>query len=921
MAAVEKKVVKVGARLSKFIGSKATREKKMQAAAMQAEFTLHDTLIILCYLGRDADPEIASQARKNLIPAARNWYGRPDRPELPEPIHEIVMKVIERVGLGESAEEISPEDSCVKGNIGLLGLGEIIQAIDHNNRSVTLVLDNHGQKADIYTDKGKVVGALCDEMDGLDALYRAFSWVDASFQYTLSDPGPFENRINVNTFALVMDALEHAPETDPFDSEASRTWNVEGHLKVMNIFEIAEIFEMNSKPAVCKLARDESKGELYFRNGRICNALLGTKQGMDAACSLLAWPNANFTISRGGEDVDEVIHVGMQNLIIEAMRLLDEGVTVTDKIANELKLIDELFEGQDLVTLPVLDKVRIVFGEDEFARETLESDGNPLVRKAIKVKISKTVHKFLNPATQHEIRLQAAKGKASLSTTEKLVLLSYLSHDDNQEIKEQAKQTLAALDIPTYRKGFGSDLHPSVMDFLVRETIRESSLIKVAAGCETILEETALHILDNWSDEEILTTIIENRKLLERSPSVTAKLAAISRDMEDIRKRIDAFEQGLLQGQTDLKVEGAMDLCGLSGLLSAARQGVRSGTISIDGPGKSGRVFFKRGKVVGAVAGELEGLDGLRDLMTWKDARFRYTLRTHFHADNLDPQKALEFLESDSGGSTRQREEDGGALKLISGSLKVMDAYETLASLEKSSGTILTSMICEEGSGEVYQRNGRVIHAHVGGKDDPLHAMAAMLAWNGVRFITRSAVGECPVTMDKTLSDFFTESMKLIPEEIMRTPRPGELPEWELSEEESESLYHRILNMGVAEKVKLAFMGNKEARSILVRDPIKLVAIAVVKSPKIREDEIEAISKSKQVCEDVLRQIASTKEWSKSYTIKLNLANNSKTPLPLSMKFLSHFREPDLRKLAKSKNIPAALATQARRLAEVKGDR
>ncbi|MFH1114827.1 MAG: DUF4388 domain-containing protein [Pseudomonadota bacterium] len=921
MPAVEKKVVKVGARLSKFIGAKATREKKMQAAAMQAEFTLHDTLIILCYLGKDTDPEIASQARKNLIPAARNWYGRPDRPELPEPIHEIVMKVIERVGLGEKKEDVGPKDSSVRGNIGLLGLGEIIQAIDHNNRSVRLALEFEGRKADIYTDQGKVVGAVCDGIDGLEALYRAFGWVDASFHYSLADPGPFENRINVNTFALVMDALEHAPDTDPFDSDVSTTWSVQGHLRTMNIFEIAEIFEMNSKPAVCRLARDESKGELYFRNGRICNAVLGDTDGMDAACSLLAWPNAEFTITRGGEDIEEVIHVGMQNLIIEAMRLLDEGVTVTEKIANELKLIDELFEGQDLVTLPVLDKVRIVFGEDEFARETLESDGNPLVRKAIKVKISKTVHKFLNPATEHEIRLNAAKGKAPLSTTEKLVLLSYLSHDDNPEIKEQAKKTLEALDVTTYRKGFGSDLHPSVMDFLVRETIKESSLIKVAAGCETILEETALHILDNWSDEEILTTVVENRKLLERSPSVATKLAQGSRHIEDIRQRIDAFEESLIQGQTDLKVEGALDLCSLSGLLSAARQGIRSGTILIEGLGKTGRVYFQRGKVVGAVAGELEGLDGLKDLATWKDARFRYTLRTHFHVQNVDPQKALEFLESHASGPSPVDGQMGSSLKLMTGSLKVMDAYETLTSLEKTPGTLMTTIMCEEGSGEVYQRNGRVIHAQVGGKDDPLHAMAAMLAWNGVRFITRPAFGESPATLDKTLNDFFTESMKLLPEEIMRAPRPGELPEWELSEEESESLYHRIMNMGVADKVKMAFLGNKEARSILVRDPIKLVAMAVVKSPKIREDEIEAISKSKQVCEDVLRQIATTKEWSKSYAIKLNLANNSKTPLPLSMKFLPHFREPDLRKLAKSKNIPAALASQARRLAEARSEK
>ena len=136
----EKKIVSVGSRLAGFIGAKASREKKLQAAAMQAEFTLHDTLIILSYLSRDTDPEISSQARKNLIPAARNWFNRPDRPELPEPIREIVMKVIEKVGLGEKAETGGPAGQTVGGNIGLLGLGELLQAIDHNNRTAHITL-------------------------------------------------------------------------------------------------------------------------------------------------------------------------------------------------------------------------------------------------------------------------------------------------------------------------------------------------------------------------------------------------------------------------------------------------------------------------------------------------------------------------------------------------------------------------------------------------------------------------------------------------------------------------------------------------------------------------------------------------------------------------------------------------------------
>ncbi len=272
-----------------------------------------------------------------------------------------------------------------------------------------------------------------------------------------------------------------------------------------------------------------------------------------------------------------------------------------------------------MITLPVLEKVRLVFSEDQRAREALESDANPLVRKAIKVKISKTVHKYLNPATEHEIRLRAAQGNVPLSTTEKLVLLSYLSHDESQQIRDEAKNTLATLDVPTFRKGFGSDLHPSVMDFLVRETIRDPSLIKLAASCETILEETALHILEKWKDEEVILALSENKKLLERSPAVSEQLASQITD-SDRRKQVDIFEESLLLGQTEMKVEGPLSVCGLAGLMRAARHGMRSGTIVLEGPSKSGRVYFKRGKIVGAVWDGLEGMPALEEMVNVKES-------------------------------------------------------------------------------------------------------------------------------------------------------------------------------------------------------------------------------------------------------------------------------------------------------------
>ncbi|HTY22474.1 MAG TPA: DUF4388 domain-containing protein [Desulfomonilaceae bacterium] len=920
MTSDDKKVVTIGSRVASYIGSKATKERKMQAAAMQAEFTLRDTLVILCYLARDPDADINRQARRNLIAAARSWFNRPDRPELPEPIHQIVTQVVGKVGLAEESKEFEAGEETVTGNIGLLGLGEIIQTIDHNHRTARIMMQQADDTAMVYTEKGKVVGARLREADGLEALYEIFGWIEAAFIYVHADPGEFRNRINVSTLNLVMDALERTTDRDPFEIPISRTWKVTGHLKIMNLFEIAEIFEMNSKQAVCRLKQDGEEGFLYFRNSRIINASLGDMSGMDAACSLFTWPSAFFEIFRGGEDVEEVIHIGMQNLIIEAMRLLDEGVTVTDRVASELALVDELFDGRDVIALPILEKVRLVFSEDERAREVLETDSNPLVRKALKVKISKTVYRYLNPATDHDQRLKAARGVVPLSTTEKLVLLSYLSHDESQEIREQAKNTLTSLDISTYRKGLGADLHPSVMDFLIRETIRDESLVKVAAASDNILEETALHILETWQSPELFHTVLENRRLRERSPAVISKLATACGDDPVFRKRIETLEESMLQGDTDMKVEGPLAFFGLGGLLRAARQGGRSGTIILESPSRVARVFFKRGKIVGAVSGPLEGIPAVEAIMDTRDFRFRYLLRTYFAKENLDPLVADEMLNTQGAGPDPVLPQSTGST-LVTGNLATMDIFEVLSGLEGTPEPIAVSVICEEGSGEIRRDRSRIFDVQVEGIDDPQNAMASLLSWTGLRFIVRRALADQPARLDKSLNDFYTEVLRLIPEDVIRMASPGHLPEWELSEAEFESLYHRILQMGVGDKIKLALFGTKEARDLLVRDPNKIVALTVVKSPKILESEIETISKSRHVCEDVLRHIAGSKEWMRSYSIKTNLAFNAKTPVPIAMRLLPQLREGDLWKLAKSKNVSQVLAKQAGHLAQAKSPR
>lgn len=148
----------------------------------------------------------------------------------------------------------------------------------------------------------------------------------------------------------------------------------------------------------------------------------------------------------------------------------------------------------------------------------------------------------------------------------------------------------------------------------------------------------------------------------------------------------------------------------------------------------------------------------------------------------------------------------------------------------------------------------------------------------------------------------------------------------EKEEEEEEekkvlSLYQKVQAMSVPEKIQLALKGDKEARGLLIRDSNRMVSTAVIKSPKISESEVLQIAQSTSVDDEILRIIAKSREWMGKYKIKLKLVNNSKTPLDISIKFVSSLRDRDLRLLAKSKNVSPVLATKAKKLSDQKSKR
>lgn len=141
----------------------------------------------------------------------------------------------------------------------------------------------------------------------------------------------------------------------------------------------------------------------------------------------------------------------------------------------------------------------------------------------------------------------------------------------------------------------------------------------------------------------------------------------------------------------------------------------------------------------------------------------------------------------------------------------------------------------------------------------------------------------------------------------------------ELDDETRLNLHKAVSQMTVMQKIKLARLGNQEARGLLIRDTNKIVATAAVRSPKVTENEIAQYAKLRNVSDEVLRVIASNREFTRSYQVKLNLATNPKTPQSAAMKFLNYVQERDLRAIMKSKDVPSAIATHARRILSKKG--
>ena len=106
---------------------------------------------------------------------------------------------------------------------------------------------------------------------------------------------------------------------------------------------------------------------------------------------------------------------------------------------------------------------------------------------------------------------------------------------------------------------------------------------------------------------------------------------------------------------------------------------------------------------------------------------------------------------------------------------------------------------------------------------------------------------------------------------------------------------------------------RSEERAILVRDTNRLVAEAAITSPRLQENEVMRIAANRSVSSDVLRRIGESREWMKSYPVKVVLVQNPRFPLPLALRLLPMLREADLKRIATSRSVAGAVSAAAKR--------
>ena len=97
-----------------------------------------------------------------------------------------------------------------------------------------------------------------------------------------------------------------------------------GSLADMGLVDLLQTIDISRKSGVLHLESGRSRGEIFFREGKIIDAEMGSIVGERAVYRALVFNDGTFEIDFRAVRRDERIHLSTQGILMEGMRQLDE---------------------------------------------------------------------------------------------------------------------------------------------------------------------------------------------------------------------------------------------------------------------------------------------------------------------------------------------------------------------------------------------------------------------------------------------------------------------------------------------------------------------------------------------------------------------------------------------------------------------
>jgi CheY-like chemotaxis protein len=138
----------------------------------------------------------------------------------------------------------------------------------------------------------------------------------------------------------VRTALQRA-ERERMESRRDGRTRFAGDLSDVGVVDLVQTIELNRKSGIIHIEnRDNRRGSIFFRDGRVVDAEVGRLSGANAVYRLFSWFEGQFAVEFKHIRRHDVVDTATAQLLMEGMRRLDESTRLLERLPSSRDLLE-----------------------------------------------------------------------------------------------------------------------------------------------------------------------------------------------------------------------------------------------------------------------------------------------------------------------------------------------------------------------------------------------------------------------------------------------------------------------------------------------------------------------------------------------------------------------------------------------------